>query len=282
MESSYYRFKRMKKMLKIMRSDGTRTSYSINERAYWVDDWFTVEQIDDYTFIISEPRYFLQNNSYLLIGDTEALLFDTGSGKRDISSVVYSLTTLPLIVLPSHSHSDHLGSISRFDRVVLADLPINRKNTRDNIFKPSLVMYCNFPRIPKIPVYKWLPPNEMIDIGNRLLKIIPVPGHSMDSIALLDRQKKLLFTGDFLYEGNLIATLGGSATHYLSSTQELIAQTQGDDHLLPAHYTSGLKRQNLLDLEQALIGIMEGNIKGRRYTVNKNYPVNDKISIITK
>ncbi|HZK43906.1 MAG TPA: MBL fold metallo-hydrolase [Syntrophomonadaceae bacterium] len=268
-------------MIKFMRSDGLRQNYSVSERAYWADDWFTVEEIDNHTFIISEPRFHLQNNSYLLIGDTSALLFDTGSGKRDISPVVYSLTNLPLIVLPSHSHSDHLGSIAKFDRVVLADLPINRKNAQDNIFKPSFIMYCNSPPMPKIPVYKWLHPNEMIDLGNRLLRIIPTPGHSTDSITLLDEQHKLLFTGDFLYAGNLIATLGGSVTDYLKSTQTLITVTKGDEFIFPAHYTTGLKRQNLLDLEEALIEIIAGNVEGKRYFIAKKYPVNNKISFMT-
>lgn len=281
MSFSCYRYKRIIKMIKIIQSDGVRENFNANPGAYWVDDWFTVEEIDNNTFIISEPRYFLQNNSYLIIGDSSALLFDTGSGKKDISPVVNLLTTLPLMVLPSHAHSDHLGSILRFDQIVLADLSVNRKNTRGNTFKPSLVMYCDYSRRPRIPVYKWLHPDEMIDLGNRFLKIIPVPGHSFDSIALLDEQNKMLFTGDFIYEGNLIATLGGSVTHYLSSTRTLIAQTKGDEILFPAHYTPRMERQTLLHLEQALIKILQGKVQGRHYTFSCKYPVNDKIAFIT-
>ncbi len=85
-----YRYKRLVKMAKILISDGIRKDITINSGAIWYDDWFTVGEIGYRTFIISEPRLYLQNNSYLILGDSAALLFDTGSGKRDLSSVVFS------------------------------------------------------------------------------------------------------------------------------------------------------------------------------------------------
>ncbi|MEA1960730.1 MAG: MBL fold metallo-hydrolase [Bacillota bacterium] len=278
---SSYRCRRIVKMIKIVKADGIRENAEANPGARWIDDWFTVEEIDERTFIISEPRYFLKNNSYLLIGDSSALLFDTGSGKRDISPIVHSLTDLPLMVLPSHSHSDHLGSISRFQNIALADLPVNRKHTAKGVFRPSFVMYCDFSKPPKIPVSHWLNIDEAIDLGNRFLTIVPVPGHSSDSIALLDQQRDMLFTGDFLYEGNLIATLGGSVTDYLSSTQMLLSLTKGNETFCPAHYTPRLERQNLLDVEQGLIKIIKGDTKGRRYTFSRKYPISDQVGFIT-
>lgn len=268
-------------MIRIMQSDGIRKNYTVNPNVTWFDDWFTIEQLDYRTFIISEPRFFLQNNSYLILGELSALLFDTGSGKRDLSRVVASLTDKPLMVLPSHAHSDHLGSILNFKRIALADLPINRKNTEGNIFKPSYLMYCDLPKRPEIPVFKWMDLDETIDLGNRSLRIIATPGHSLDSICLFDKQNKMLFTGDFLYEGNLIATLGGSVSSYLSSSQKLIEESQGDELLLPAHYTSQLEWDNLADLQQGLISIIAGKAKGSRYTFSYKYPINDKISFIT-
>jgi hydroxyacylglutathione hydrolase len=74
-----------------------------------VDDYFAVEDLGDGTFAIGEPRYYQQNYSYLIVGQTRAVFFDSGSGTRDISRVVANLTKLPITVIVSHLHFDHLG-----------------------------------------------------------------------------------------------------------------------------------------------------------------------------
>ena len=48
-------------------------------------------------------------------------------------------------------------------------------------------------------------PNEIVDfeLGNRLMKIIPIPGHQASSIAVYDTSTKILLTGDTFYPGRL-------------------------------------------------------------------------------
>lgn len=77
----------------------------------WVDDYFVVETIDENVFGIGEPRYYQGNYSYLIIGERRAVLFDAGSGNRDIVRIVRALTSLPVTVVPSHLHFDHVGAL---------------------------------------------------------------------------------------------------------------------------------------------------------------------------
>jgi hypothetical protein len=67
-----------------------------------VDDYFAVEDLGNRTFAIGEPRYYQQNYSYLIVGETRAVLFDSGSGARDIGSVVGRLTKVPVTVNARH------------------------------------------------------------------------------------------------------------------------------------------------------------------------------------
>lgn len=277
-----YKTKRFIKIAKLLTSAGVIKPSQLNANAVWIDDWFTLEEINERTFIISEPRFFLRNNSYLIMGDEQAVLFDTGSGKRDLAPVVSSLTTLPLMVITSHTHSDHLGSVSHFENYTLTDLPINKKYTHNDVFAPSVLMYSNVTRRPKLKVSRWVKPGQPLDLGGRQLTVIPVPGHSPDSIALLDEDNKMLFVGDFVYQGNLIATWGGNLSDYLASTRTLISLTQGDESLFPAHYTTPLPRDILFELENALLRIINGKVPGRRYTITRKYPVTRNIGLITR
>src|SRR5271169_3383886 len=106
-----------------------------------VDDYFAVEDLGDGTFAIGEPRYYQQNYSYLIVGRTRAVLFDSGSGTRDISGVVASLTRLPVTVIVSHLHFDHLGGIAPFGHVAMIDLPETRADVSGGFFKPGRYEY---------------------------------------------------------------------------------------------------------------------------------------------
>src|SRR5882762_5898038 len=71
--------------------------------------WFKVYPLGDSVYAIYEPYNWQQVISYLIIGSEKALLFDTGMGLDSIQSVVKELTSLPITVVNSHTHFDHIG-----------------------------------------------------------------------------------------------------------------------------------------------------------------------------
>lgn len=79
-----------------------------------MDSWFTVEQIDQDTFVISEYRHWEETHCYLLCGTKRAILIDTGLGVSNIREVIDGLTKLPVTVITTHVHWDHIGGHKYF------------------------------------------------------------------------------------------------------------------------------------------------------------------------
>ena len=80
-------------------------------------DWFTVEKIDEDTYAISEYQHWEETHCYLLCGTKRALLIDTGLGVANIKEVVDKLTMLPIFVVTTHVHWDHIGGHQYFENI---------------------------------------------------------------------------------------------------------------------------------------------------------------------
>lgn len=87
---------------------------------------------------------------------------------------------------------------------------------------------------------------DVINLGDRQLTVLHMPGHSRGSICLHDRENKLLFTGDVVYDGAMIDWLPYShVSDYISSCERLVGLVDSEqvDQVLPGHYnTFGAKR----------------------------------------
>jgi hypothetical protein len=105
------------------------------EGVEWFDDYYTLQFIDSDTIAIGEPRYWQRNYSYLILGKSRAILFDSGPGVRDIVPVVTTLTSLPITVVASHLHFDHIGNHVRFESIALGDLPELREMVEDGVLR---------------------------------------------------------------------------------------------------------------------------------------------------
>src|SRR5262250_1084420 len=99
-----------------------RTEFLAFPKVPAADPWFEVYRLRPDTYAIYEPRQDQTALSYLLLGSERALLFDSGLGIGRIDEVVKSLTMLPISVLNSHSHFDHIGGNYAFNDIYARDL----------------------------------------------------------------------------------------------------------------------------------------------------------------
>src|SRR5262249_39705032 len=144
-------------------------------------------------------------------------LFDSGFGIGHIESVVKRLTTVPVIVLNSHTHYDHIGGNYAFTEILGVDSDYTRKSAEG---KPNLMMAEMLsPRLACPPLPDGLTPEtyvirpfrvtsavfdgQRLDLGGRIVEVLLTPGHTPDALCLIDRTNRQLFTGDTYYPGNL-------------------------------------------------------------------------------
>ncbi|MCZ4352798.1 MBL fold metallo-hydrolase [Roseovarius aestuarii] len=202
-------------------------------------DWYKVIPMGNGITAIGEPRYHQKNWSYLLCGSARALLFDTGSFYGDITQVVSRLTDLPLTVLPSHMHYDHLGNIHRLGNIHLPDLDVLRACATNDQITPNEALFLGATEsrdAPTFAVSRWLPIGARIDLGNVTYDVLHTPGHSPDSVSLWCETTQTLLAADFLYPGSLYAQVPGSSlSDYLQSAQSLAAILPPQAHILGAH-----------------------------------------------
>lgn len=255
-----------------------------------VDEYFAVEDLGEGTFAIGEPRYYQQNYSYLIVGQTRAILFDSGSGTRDISGVVASLTKLPITVIVSHLHYDHLGGVGPFGHVAMIDMPETRADVAGALFQPSRYEYMGFydGRVaPSFRVSEWLAPGAVIDLGGRALQVLSTPGHTPSSVALFDATNRRLFIGDFIYPTTLYAFLpGASLSAYQATAKMLLRILPADTVLWTAHCcrknegvsAPWLSMRDLRDLDTALTAVRAGQAKGAGF-YPRVFRVNDEMTL---
>lgn len=189
-----------------------RAEYKTLERVPVSDPWFEVYKPAANVFAIYEPHQAEETIGYLIVGEKRALLFDTGMGISDVKKVTGELTKLPIIVLNSHTHDDHVGGNWEFDTVYGMDTDFTRQNAKgsraDAQAEITPDQICGaLPKGFDAKAYSTRPwkitaymhDGERFDLGGRTIEVITTPGHTPDAISLIDRANGLLFTGDTYY-----------------------------------------------------------------------------------
>lgn len=253
-----------------------RPEWSAFEKIDVDDDWFEVYRIDDDIFAIYEPGQFEEVISFLIIGNEFALMFDTGLGIGNIRNVVDKLTDLDIAVLNSHTHYDHIGGNHLFDKIYGTSLDYTQRRSMGSssaavagflqegwVWKPlpdgfSAAQYQSH----AFDIDELVYAGDTIDIGGRVLEILFTPGHAPDSICLLDRENRLLFTGDTFYLAPLYTHLDGSSFSDYAESAAVLAGLAGEfDAAITSHNVPKVDASYIVALGQAFADIESGAAK---------------------
>ena len=253
-----------------------RPEYKALTRVDSADPWFEVYRIRPGVFAIYEPRQWEEVISYLIVGQRRALLFDTGIGVGRMRDVVSGLTTLPVTVLNSHTHFDHVGGNADFAEILNVDSEYARANASGATNRyaawdalaperlcgplPAGVTRDSY-RIRPWKATRAVQDRERLDLGGRTLEVLLTPGHTPDSLCLLDRQNRLLFTGDTFYLGPIYLYVPETdVAAYERSLDRLVQIAPQLDILLPAHNVPVAEPQFLGRARQAFADVKAGRV----------------------
>jgi hydroxyacylglutathione hydrolase len=169
---------------------------------------------------------------FLLFGADRALLLDTGSRRGNIAEQLRltvhrwllrnNRAAIPLVVVHTHSHSDHVAGDAELQALDDPGIPVT-------YVAPTVEANQKF-----YGIAHWPEDPGSVDLGNRVIDVLAIPGHDAAGVALYDRQTAILFAGDSVYPGRLYIR---DLSAFEKSNQRMLRFTEGRlvAHILGNH-----------------------------------------------
>jgi hydroxyacylglutathione hydrolase len=234
-----------------------------------------IHALDEHTYVLRQSlkTHFEGPFVFLLLGNTGALMIDSGATadaetwplRQVVDGIItdwlvaHPAASYSLTVAHSHGHGDHTAGDVQF---------ANRANT--SVVPASLEGMKNF-----FGFTNW--PNETVsfDLGGRILRVIPGPGHEEAATLFYDPWTGVLFTGDTVYPGRLyvvdmpayiatleraIAVMAEVRVSYLLGCHIEMSSTPGQDHPLgslshPGEAPMPMRPSQLVTLRERAIAV---------------------------
>ena len=215
--------------------------------------WYERRTINDDITLIYEPHVhpFLRCNIWHIRGRDADLLIDTGLGVASLKDEIQDLIDKPLIAIATHIHYDHVGCLHEFDQRVIHRVEASRMVDYDefcwlkitdfptafheDLKEPPFTDYlidslpCEEFDLERYTIQSTTPTREVdegdiVDLGNRHFEVLHLPGHSPGSLGLWESTSGTLFSGDALYDGQLLDELPDSSISDYVATMKRIRE----------------------------------------------------------
>ena len=183
---------------------------------------------------------------FVFCGTERAALIDSGMNTPHAKRIAQKLTRLPLLLINTHADPDHISGNGSFDAFYMS--PAEEENYRARRGKGTL-----------LPVRE----GDVIDLGERPLRIIDVPGHTPGSIAILDEKNRILVSGDTVQDGNIFM-FGAhrDLAKYIESLRHLACYDGQYDEIYPMHGSFPVGPELIPKLLSGAQAIRDGTASG--------------------
>jgi glyoxylase-like metal-dependent hydrolase (beta-lactamase superfamily II) len=216
-----------------------------------VDDWFGVEDVGEGVTKVTEPHLsdLVSANLWWIRGQRHDVLVDTGLGVASLREHLPDVLAHDTMAVVSHTHLDHTGGAHEFGQVAVHDLETDAMavpppaslhaptemellglSIPDSYALPdSLLEAVPEPgydpsafAIRPATVTRALSDGDVIDLGDRRLRVIHAPGHTPGSILLYDEDLRWLYTGDVLNDSPVFDEMyGADIPSYVESMRRM-------------------------------------------------------------
>jgi glyoxylase-like metal-dependent hydrolase (beta-lactamase superfamily II) len=236
-------------------------------------EWFRVAEIEPGIHVVAEPGHVF---SWLISGSERSMLVDTGLGLADIAAAIEPVATSPVFVVNSHVHFDHVGGNELFEHTEMHELApewIEHGSRPEELRAYERLaegMGASWERLleadrdgwfligPDEAVRPWpagriaelgwridppaptrlLSDGDVVDLGDRTLRVIHTPGHAPEHICLVDERAGILFAQDQVYYGpHLVYEQGTDVPAFARSARRLADELTGQIRVVYAAHS---------------------------------------------
>ena len=174
------------------------------------------QEIYENVFALISKTY---SSNIFLIKGKENILIDAGLEanaeflKEQLKEIGLAPESISIILF-THGHADHIGGAVLFKnaKMFMSEHDGKLVNTKDNDFTVANAFNQKF-----FPKVNYFSKNQVFKINDFELKVIETPGHTKGGVCFFDEKKKILFSGDTLFNGTV-----GRSDLISSNKKELI------------------------------------------------------------
>ncbi|MDE6743820.1 MAG: MBL fold metallo-hydrolase [Lachnospiraceae bacterium] len=206
-----------------------------------------IKKISDHFWIFQEDGV----RSFLFEGKERAMLIDTGFGTLQIREMAAGLTDLPVFLVNTHTDKDHTGCNRDFKHVYMHPAEMDH-------YQNSLPEGCSMEYV--LPLWE----GDVIDLGYWKFEVILTSGHTPGSIMLLEREKRMLISGDTIQDGDIFMFgAGRNMQAFQHSLKKMIAMEDAFDSIWPSHGNYPLTADIIPGILKGAQDMVAGKLQGQ-------------------